>query len=202
MNLYLKTYTIADCSLSIFIPDGEETKRLYSEGKIPFPYWSQVWPSAIALSEYIMQHPELIPNKKVLEVAAGLGLPSMFAARHASEVICSDYNEDAVAIMEKTIRHLQLKNCSAMVLDWNNLPGDLEADVVLLSDINYNPEAFSALKNMILHFLQKGSTLILASPQRLMAKQFIEEIVPFAFSSEDRIVDSVVITVFLLRKIY
>ena len=199
--MYLKTFTISGRSLSIFIPDEEEMKRLYKEGKIPFPYWSHVWPSAIALSEYIVQHPELISDKKVWELAAGLGLPSMYAARHAREVICSDYNEDAVAIMEKTIRHLQLKNCTAMILDWNNLPRDSEADVVLLSDINYNPDSFPALKNMIHHFLHKGSTIILATPQRLMAKEFVEEIIPFAFATEDIIVDSVVITIFLMRRV-
>jgi hypothetical protein len=33
----------------------------------------------------------------------------------------------------------------AALLDWNALPEDLAADVVLLSDINYEPEAFDAL---------------------------------------------------------
>ncbi|MBC7652268.1 MAG: methyltransferase, partial [Deinococcales bacterium] len=52
-------------------------------------------------------------------------------------------------------------------------------DVLLLSDINYMPAAFALLFNMITHFLAKQTTIILSTPQRLLAKPFIEKLLPF-----------------------
>ena len=37
----------------------------------------QIWPSSIALCMYLMQHPEIVENKSVLELGAGCGLPSV-----------------------------------------------------------------------------------------------------------------------------
>lgn len=48
-----------------------------------FPYWSKCWPSAIALSNFIAKNQALIQDKQVLELATGLGLPSLVAARFA-----------------------------------------------------------------------------------------------------------------------
>ena len=197
-GLQLQTFTIDGRSVSIFIPDEKEVKQLYKEGKIAFPYWSQVWPSAIALSQFISKHPDLVINKKIIELAAGLGLPSMIASFHALKVICSDQDEHAVAIMEKTIQQLGLKNCSTEILDWNDLPENLEADVVLLSDINYNPDSFPALKKLVHTLIQKNITIILATPQRLMAKEFVEEIIPFAKTKEDIVINDKRISVFVI----
>ena len=197
-RLQLQTFTIDGRSVSLFIPDEKEVKQLYKEGKIAFPYWSQVWPSAIALSQFILNHPDLVINKKIIELAAGLGLPSMFASYHARHVICSDQDEHAVAIMEKTIHHLGLKNCTSEIMDWNDLPENLEADVILLSDINYNPDSFPALKKLVHTFLQKNITIILATPQRLMAKEFVDEIIPYAKSNEEIVIKETMISVFVI----
>src|SRR5688572_33367426 len=54
-----------------------------------FPYTtlfrSQVWPSAIALSEFIVSNQQLVHNKNILELGAGLGLPSLVASKRSEE---------------------------------------------------------------------------------------------------------------------
>jgi methyltransferase-like protein 23 len=199
-SLHRKKFSISGKAVEIFVPDESQLKQLYKEGKIAFPFWSQVWPSAIALSEYVMEHPEMICNKKILELAAGLGLPSLFASYYASQVVCSDQDKEAVAIINRSIQHNGIKNCTASVLDWNDLPVNLEADVLLLSDINYDPETFPSLQSMIRDFLQKQTRIILSTPQRLMAKEFVDAIIPYTFSREDRAVGPVMTSIFLLGK--
>lgn len=167
-----------------FVPDAQEVQDSYfrlkqAQAQVPFPHWTKVWPAALALADFIHQHPELVQHQHVLELAAGLGLPSFVAARYAQSVCCSDYQSAAVATMAMTAQHLQLPNVACHVLDWNSLPGHLRADVLLLSDINYDPDQFAVLYQVLQRFLQQGTLILLATPQRLMAKPFIEKLLPF-----------------------
>src|SRR5690349_17663578 len=100
--LHHQTYQWETHRLKLCVPDAGYVQRLYrgqkhNNPKTPFPYWTQVWPAALAMAEFIVYHPAYVQNKKVLELAAGLGLPSLVAARWADEVFCSDYLPDAVA---------------------------------------------------------------------------------------------------------
>ena len=78
-----------------------------------------------------------------------------------------------------------LHNLQAAVIDWSVGGIDLDAQVLLLSDINYNPGEFAILHDMLFHFLDKGTSIILATPQRLMAKTFVAPLLPFASHQEE-----------------
>lgn len=66
-----------------------------------FPFWAKVWPSATALSLFLQQNRDLIKNKRVLEIGAGIGLPTFSIAKHAADITITDYAEDAVILMLK-----------------------------------------------------------------------------------------------------
>lgn len=171
-------------AIDLFVPNAQEVQESYFQQKqvqaqVPFPHWTKLWPSALAMADFIYQHPELVQHKNVLELAAGLGLPSFVAARFATAVCCSDYLEEAVATMAHTAQHLQLSNVTSRLLNWNHLPADLTPDVLLLSDINYDPHQFNQLYQVLHRFLQQGVFMLLTTPQRLMAKPFIEKLLPF-----------------------
>ena len=164
------------------------TKQLQKNPTTTAPYWAQVWPAAKALCEFIATQPHWLENKNVLELAAGLGLPSLLAAQIASEVVCSDTVPAAVELMQQSIEKNQLTNIKATVIDWNKLPAELSCDVLVLSDINYEPQVFETVFNVIVSFLQKGTTVILATPQRLMAKPFIDRIMPYSIFCDEKFV--------------
>jgi methyltransferase-like protein 23 len=171
-------------SIALFVPNAGEVQQHYlaqkqAVGDVPFPHWTKLWPAALAMADFIHQHPELVLDKQVLELAAGLGLPSFVAARYATAVRCSDYLPEAVAVMQQSAHYLQLANVNCALLDWNHLPNELTADVLLLSDINYDPDQFDLLYEVLQRFLQQGTLILLTTPQRLMAKPFIEKLLPF-----------------------
>jgi predicted nicotinamide N-methyase len=172
-TLHLKQIFIQNLCIELFVPDAEEVQAAYHRGEITVPFWSQIWPAAIGLSEFLLSHPLYIQNKKVLELAAGLGLPSLTAARHATSVISSDYIPEAVDLIQRSAAHNKLNNLSAVTLDLHLLPHNMETDVLLLSDINYTPAVFDLQLELINQFLQKGSIVVLSTPQRLMGKEFI-----------------------------
>ncbi len=190
-KLFLENIRLTNTSIELYVPEPTHVKALYqSQIKLdactPFPYWSQVWPAAIALANFIEKHPYYIKNKTVLELAAGLGLPSLVAARVAKSVYCTDYLPDAITVIEQSVEHHQLKNVFCSLLDWNNMPSSFpHAEVVLMSDINYNPTDFDILYSVLKTFLQQGSILILTTPQRLLAKPFIEKLMTWCQLKEE-----------------
>lgn len=170
--------------ISLYVPDPERVKPVYEQllakdAATPFPFWAKIWPSAIALSSFLKTEPDWIEGKRVLELGAGIGLPSFVMASHAAEMIVSDHAPEAVALMEKNIQYLGLHHARAMCLDWNDFPDDIKAETVLLSDINYAPDQFEPLLALIRKFLEQGATIILSTPQRITITPFAEALQPF-----------------------
>jgi methyltransferase-like protein 23 len=169
---------------TLYIPDPDQVrpvyeKQLLNDTATAFPFWAKIWASSLALSSYLEKEIQLVEGKKVLEIGAGIGLSSFVVARAAASIIVSDYAAEAVELMEKNIEYLGLSNVKALCLDWNHFPDGIKADLVLLSDINYAPEEFDALLKLINRFLEEGSVIIIATPQRIMATPFVTALEPF-----------------------
>ena len=187
----IQAFRFGDYEVKAFVTDPLALQQWYTiqlqaDATTTAPYWAQVWPSAYALCEFIATQPHWLQNKKVLELAAGLGLPSLLAAQLATEVTCSDWVPEAVELMQRSIQENRRENINARLIDWNHLPDDLPVDVLLLSDINYEPQAFDTLFDVIRSFLEKGTTILLSTPQRLMAKPFIDRLLPYSKQWEEK----------------
>lgn len=202
---HLQVFQTGRHQLSVYVPDVATVRDLYKQNTIDFPYWSQIWPAALGLCQFLEQNTGYIENKTVLELAAGLGLPSFLAAEYSRSVHCSDYFPEAVALQQRSIEHNQFGNMSCSVLDWNNIPATIKADVLLLSDVNYDPWIFDKVYETIDRFLNEGSLIILSTPQRLMAKSFIERLLPFCIRQEELMINkdgkAVAITVMVLERL-
>lgn len=181
---HIQTFEFGGITTRLYVPDERSVKDQYAtsleNGLAPlFPYWAKLWPSSIALCEYIQLHPELVKDKVVIELAAGLGLPSLLAARYAKKVICSDYAQQALPFISNAAVLNDLGNIECRLIDWQNYPADLQADIVLLSDINYDPGQFEILYALTKSLLIQGTIVLLSTPQRIMAKPFIEKLLPY-----------------------
>lgn len=170
--------------LQIYVPEPEQVKSVYenllaNDDTTPFPFWAKIWPSAEAMTSFLKEEPHWIDRKKVLEIGAGIGLPSFAMAAHASTMIISDHAPEAVALIEKNIQYLELQHVKAMCLDWNHFPENITADTVLLSDINYAPVQFAPLLLLIRKFLERGATILLSTPLRITIAPFAEALQPF-----------------------
>lgn len=182
VNYPVKLTAVQD-GLMLYLPDQEQVKPVYEASlqKDPataFPFWSKIWPSALALSSFLKEEQGFIKGKKVLELGAGIGLPSFAVAELASGITISDHATEAVALMQKNIQYLGLQHVKARQLDWNHLPEDVNAEIVLLSDVNYAPDQFNALLALIRKFAEQGSSIILSTPQRITITPFAEALHP------------------------
>lgn len=173
-----------DQGLALYVPDSKLVESVYHQTLIidpetPFPFWAKIWPAAKAMTSFLQNEPQWITNKRVLEIGAGIGLPSLSVAKFASSIIISDHSSDAIELIQKNLNYLKINNATAICLDWNDFPSKIIADTILLSDINYDPTQFEALNSLILHFLNQGSTLIISTPQRITATPFIHILEPY-----------------------
>ena len=179
---------------AIYVPVYDAVKAIYTDllamdPASPFPYWAKVWPSAIALVKVLQKHPSLIRDKTVLELGAGIGLPSLLMANEAKTIQVSDYDSEAVELFRKNIAHLQLHNVQALQMDWNNLPENIDPEVIILSDVNYDPTQFESLTKLIQKFIHQGCTIILSTPQRIIANPFVLALSEFIIADYLEMVD-------------
>ena len=175
--------------LSLYVPDPALIQSTYQKlvaanPNTIFPYWAKVWASADALVEFLREEPAWIQNKIVLEIGAGIGIPSLSIAAQTDKIVISDYAPDAVALLQKNIEHLKLNNASAACIDWNHISDDVIADTILLSDTNYEPAVHENLTFLIDTCINKGSTILLATPNRLASNPFIERISKYMYRSK------------------
>ena len=179
---------------AIYTPDYEQVKHIYTsflqlDPTTPFPFWAKLWPSSIALLDVLKAHPHLIQNKHVLEIGAGIGLPSLMMAPITKSIQISDHDLEAVALLKKNIEYLKLQNAETLQLDWNNVPKNMNPDVVILSDVNYDPTQFETLTKLIEKFIHQGCTIILSTPQRIMASPFVLALSEFIIAEYLEMVD-------------
>lgn len=165
-------------NFSIYIPDYEQVKEIYEsilkeDSSKDFPFWAKLWPSSIALIQFLQTKSDLIKGKTVLEIGAGIGLPSFFIAGKAKSIQVTDYALDAVELMHKNIAYLNLENVQTFQLDWNKVPKGIKPEVLILSDVNYNPNEFDPLIALIKELVASGTLVILSTPQRIMASPFV-----------------------------
>jgi len=175
--------------LSLYVPDPALIQSTYQKlvaanPNTIFPYWAKVWASADTLVQFLREEPAWIQNKIVLEIGAGIGIPSLSIAAQTDKIVISDYAPDAVALLQKNIEHLKLNNASATCIDWNHISEDVIADTILLSDTNYEPAVHENLTLLVEKFINKGSTILLATPNRLASNPFIERISKYIYRSK------------------
>lgn len=183
-NPVLTTFTINNQHIQLYVPAAGDHKL-----SVHSPYWAKVWPAALGLCEFLQANLHYIQSKTVTELAAGLGLPSIFAAKYAAKVHCSDIEPAAVELTERSAQHNHLHNMRCYVRSWSDYYGDINPHTLLLSDINYEPEQFEKLLEMVQYYLEHKCTIVLSTPQRLMAKSFIEKLLPFCVQQEQVMVD-------------
>ena len=134
------------------------------------PYWAELWASGVALAQVV---PSLgVEGKRVVELGAGLGLPSLTAALCGAHVLATDWADDAVALLKANAKRnsipLRVKR-----VRWDEPEPLVRSgpwDVVLCADLLYEQRNATQLLELLPRL---GGDLILADPGRPFAKGFL-----------------------------
>lgn len=138
------------------------------------PYWADIWPSSVVLGNWLLTHPS---KEKTLELGCGSGLVTTSAVRSGRAVTATDYYDDAV-LFAKANSILNVGKAPAVrMVDWSNLPDDLGTfDVVVASDVLYEPRYPPMVAQAIERSLSPDGVAIVADPGRLAAPMFPAEL--------------------------
>jgi len=127
-----------------------------------------VWPSAQEMCTFFKAHPEEIVGKRVLELGSGTGLCGIAVGLlGAGYVALTDNNDEAVALLAENAKLNKLgEKCTSHTHMW----GDTESadklieavggkfDVVIGTDVVYEPECVNPLLTSARHFLKNGDS--------------------------------------------
>jgi len=194
-------HLIHEAGTAIYVPDIEQVRSAHVTGSDAFPFWAKIWESSTAMALLLQERPELITGKTVLELAGGLGLPSIIAAQHAVKVVCSDVFAEPLEFVTATAIHHHLNNLECRVIDFRDIPTELQTDIVLLSDVNYDGSLLAELQRTVHSLLRKGAVVILATPQRIVARDFISSLLPYCSEQLEKRVNDTAIHLYILRNI-
>jgi predicted nicotinamide N-methyase len=136
------------------------------------PYWSVLWRSGVALARQL--DAEDLRGKRVVELGCGLGVPSIAAARGGAEVIATDGDINALALVRRNAEENDVEVETAAV-DWAD-PDELVErgpfDLVLASDVLYERPSIA----MLLELLPRLAPVAwIADPGRPAAGAFFEQ---------------------------
>uniref|UniRef100_UPI00358E1764 histone-arginine methyltransferase METTL23 isoform X4 n=1 Tax=Myxine glutinosa TaxID=7769 RepID=UPI00358E1764 len=125
-------------------------------------YSTFVWPSAIVLAQYIWHFRHRLPEKHILELGAGTALPGVVASSCGAAVTLSD-NADLPRCLDNCRRSCQangITDVRVLGLTWGDVSPDLillpAVDIILGSDVFYEPKDFEKVFSTVVYLLQKS----------------------------------------------
>lgn len=120
------------------------------------PYWAFAWGSGQALARHILDRPELVKGRRVVDLGAGSGVVAIAAKlAGASEVFAIDRDENALFACRA---NAALNGVSLRVS--SELPASF--DILLAADVLYEPESARFVDELI----DRANPLIVADPHR------------------------------------
>lgn len=111
---------------------SDETRRLLDNP----PYWGFCWGSGLALARWVLDHPEAVRGKRVLDFGAGSGVVALACAQAGAASIACDLDADALLAcrLNAELNELQVE----MSADYFAVSGEL--DLILAADVLYDRE--------------------------------------------------------------
>lgn len=132
---------------------------------LPAPYWAFAWAGGQALARYVLDHPEVVRGKDVLDFGSGgaiEGLAAMIGG--ARSVLAADIDPYAqtAAELNAALNHVSLHTTTE---DLIGVP-DPAWQVVLAGDVTYDDEIAAQVRAWLQGLARAGATVLLADPGR------------------------------------
>jgi predicted nicotinamide N-methyase len=133
------------------------------------PYWALAWPGGQALARYILDHPEIVAGRKVVEWGAGCGLAAIAAALSgARQVRAIDRDELAVAAINN---NALLNGVSRQVRAIRGEVSSVCADgeVILAADLWYDRFDAVRITSALRANAERGAIVLIGDSNRAFA---------------------------------
>jgi predicted nicotinamide N-methyase len=155
---------------------------------LPPPFWAFAWAGGQALARYILDHPETVRGRTVLDFASGSGLVAIAAAKAgAGEVSACDIDAFALAAIGL---NAEANGVAIGALQADLVGQDHGWNTVLAGDICYERDTAERVVAWLQTLGRRGATVLIGDPGRsYLPKDALEALktyeVPVTRSLED-----------------
>ena len=142
------------------------TEEALAEIGLPPPFWAFAWAGGQALARYLLDHPEIVAGKRVLDFASGsgiVGIAAMMAG--AAEVTCADIDVFCGAALTLNLAANGVA-CGYIDRDPLGAPPPAWAEVILAGDICYEKPLADRVMSWLAAGRSQGATVMIGDPGR------------------------------------
>jgi predicted nicotinamide N-methyase len=132
---------------------------------LPPPFWASAWTGGQALARYVLDHPDTVAGRRVLDIASGSGLVAIAAAiAGAAAVTANDVDPYAIAAISANAdaNGVDLIRSAEDLLDGD---GD-DVELVLAGDVLYNPSVAARMLPYLARVAANGGAVLVGDPDR------------------------------------
>jgi predicted nicotinamide N-methyase len=171
-------------------PIWQATEETLARSALPPPFWAFAWAGGQALARYLLDHPEVVAGRSVLDFGAGSGLVAIAAAKAgAASVLAAEIDHFAAAAIaaNAALNEVAIAVTTADVLD----TCDPRWEVVTAGDVCYERPMAERVAAWLRVLSARGRLVLLGDPGRAYLpsydmRQRARYLVPTSRELEDR----------------
>jgi predicted nicotinamide N-methyase len=159
-NLPIRIHTADELT-----PLWEATEKDLARHNVSPPFWAFPWAGGQALARYILDHPEVVRGRRVLDLASGSGLVAVAAAlAGASNVAANDIDPmcEAAVALNAELNGVSIRFIGGSLLD--DAPPDVDA--ILAADVFYEQRPAQMFRGFLERAHAAGITVFAGDPGR------------------------------------
>lgn len=169
------------------VPIWQKTEEELGAMGLPPPFWAFAWAGGQALARHILDHPETVKGKRVIDIASGSGLVAIVAMKAgAASVLAADIDEFSVSAIKVNAAANDVQ-IEATIEDLLSRPAP-PCDVILVGDMFYEKD----LAARCFAFLQsaKASALIGDPGRSYLPKEKLTQVASYSVPVSRELEDS------------
>lgn len=172
------------------LPLWQMTEEAMAEAGLPPPYWAFAWAGGQALARYVLDNPEVVAGRRVIDFAAGSGLVAIAAAMAgASTVAANDIDPFSHVAMRL---NAEANGVAVEVMEADIVGETLDGfDLVLAADICYEQPTSGRVEAWFRRLSAGGMPVLMGDPGRsFRPKSGLEKLAHYAVPTTRELEDN------------
>ncbi|TAZ14581.1 methyltransferase [Rhizobium leguminosarum] len=136
----------------------------------PPPYWAYPWAGGAVLARHLLDRPEMVSGRRVLDLGAGSGLVAIAAAKAgAATVTAIDIDANAIAAigLNAAINDVNIVAWAADIIE-HQPPA---TDLLVVGDLFYDPSLAARVTAFLRRCQASGIEVLIGDPERAYLPQ-------------------------------
>jgi predicted nicotinamide N-methyase len=131
----------------------------------PPPFWAFAWPGGIALARHLLDHPQAVRGRRVVDLASGSGVVAI-AAFLAGALVVRAVDVDPLAVAAIGLNAAANSAQVEPVLGGANESVIVDAEVILVGDGFYSAPVAAEMTRLLAGASRRGAQALVGDPGR------------------------------------